>query len=293
MANDPSATLFESPLVQVGLFRCPTSHPRFSEVKPTTDYLFVFPRVPVWIQHDGGAAFVADVTTVPLYNPGRPFRRRMISTQGDRTDWFSVSPALLREALRTRQQRGADQHWRLFTADYARCSTSTFLAQRRVFQHVSGPERPDTLFVEESVVGILDRVLAKLWPEPSVLMRPQHRDLAESARAFIALRYADQDDLSTLAHAIGASVFHLCRVFRQQTGLTVHRYRSHVRLRTSLEMLAETSDDILTIALSLGYSGHSHYTGAFHRAFGLTPSEFRLLSRRCPRRARAIGTMNA
>jgi len=37
---------------------------------------------------------------------------------------------------------------------------------------------------------------------------------------------------------------------------------------------------ILSIALALGYSGHSHFTSAFHTTFGVTPSEYRRLSRR-------------
>ena len=77
-------------------------------------------------------------------------------------------------------------------------------------------------------------------------------------------------------------MFHLCRIFKRHTGQTIHGYRNQLRLRKSLDLLGDT-DDILRLALALGYSGHSHFTAAFHRLFGMTPSAFRALSG--PRRA--------
>ena len=49
---------------------------------------------------------------------------------------------------------------------------------------------------------------------------------------------------------------------------------SQLRLRKSLEFVGESWDDILTTAIVLGYSGHSHFTSAFHRMFGVKPQSF-------------------
>jgi AraC-like DNA-binding protein len=284
----PSAKLFESPLVQVGHFRCPTSHPLFSDSGPTKIHCFVFPREACWIQHEGGDAFVADATTVPLYNPGHPYRRRPISEEGDRTDWFGVSEPLLREMLTDRQTRNCEHESRLFRSDYATASSESFFRQRRVFQHVSVGEDSDTLFVEESVIAVLDHVLATLYPNKDEPERRQHRDLAEATKALLAERYVEPTGISALATTVGASVYHLCRVFRRHSGRTIHRYRTELRLRRSLELLSDSGEDILSIAVALGYSGHSHYTSAFHRCFGMTPSEYRLLARQSASAARLI-----
>jgi AraC-like DNA-binding protein len=48
-----------------------------------------------------------------------------------------------------------------------------------------------------------------------------------------------------------------------------------VRLRTSLERIAEPGADLTSIALDLGFSSHSHFTDVFRREFGSTPSEVR------------------
>jgi AraC family transcriptional regulator len=64
-------------------------------------------------------------------------------------------------------------------------------------------------------------------------------------------------------------------VFRAHTGGTIQRYRSQLRLRRSLSLLAEDGRDVLDVAVALGYSSHSHFTRAFHAAFGVTPSAWR------------------
>jgi AraC-like DNA-binding protein len=42
----------------------------------------------------------------------------------------------------------------------------------------------------------------------------------------------------------------------------------------ALEPLADGAGDLTRIALDLGFSSHSHFTAAFRRHFGLTPSAF-------------------
>jgi len=282
--------LLTSPLVQIGEFRCDPSHPRFAEWAPTNGYCYVFPRNPLWIEHEGGQPFVADPNVVPLYNAGHPYRRGRIATEGARTDWFSVTPAVLREMLRTVDAAAADADSRLFRFDFGRVSARTFLKQRDVVSHVRTADAPDLVFVEESALAVLDEILCGVYgAKASPAMTRAHRDLAEEAKSVLAVTFATRNGLSELARAVGTSVFHLCRVFRQHSGFTIHRYRNELRLRTSLELLDEAGDDILAIAVELGYSGHSHFTAAFHRAFGLTPSSFRHASRatRAGVRARA------
>ena len=49
---------------------------------------------------------------------------------------------------------------------------------------------------------------------------------------------------------------------------------TRLRLRASLEHLADGADDLTTLALDLGFSSHSHFTAAFRQTYGRTPAEF-------------------
>jgi AraC-like DNA-binding protein len=278
--ESPSVTLFESDLVRVGSFRCPVGHARFTDSGPTQSFCFVFPRTAVWIGHEGSEPFVADSNVIPLYNRGHPYRRRAISPQGDRTDWFGVAPALLREALLRHDPRAADEPEKLFRFGFAPTTPHIYAWQRAVFDSVDAHGQRDLLYVEESVVGILEQVLKALYgrgTEPDHKRR--HREIVEDAREHLSATFARNQSLSQIAAAVGVSVFHLSRLFRRATGRTLHRYRGQLRMHDALERLGDTDLDILTIATELGYSGHSHFTAAFRSAFGRRPSEWRTLGR--------------
>jgi AraC-like DNA-binding protein len=53
----------------------------------------------------------------------------------------------------------------------------------------------------------------------------------------------------------------------------VHRHLTVLRLRAALPLLRERPRDLAGLALELGFSSHSHFTGAFRRDYGLTPSQ--------------------
>lgn len=146
-----------------------------------------------------------------------------------------MSPCALRDALAPHDPRVADAHDRLFRFDFARTTAPTFLAQRRVFEHVRQDAVPDPLFVEESVLSLLDDVLTAVygWATPTP---PRQRRLAEDARALLCSTFASGHSLTAIAEAVGASAFHLCRVFKRHTGQTIHAYRGQLRLRHSLEL---------------------------------------------------------
>lgn len=99
------------------------------------------------------------------------------------------------------------------------------------------------------------------------------------ARAKRLLREtADRDtrlSLHELADAVSRSPFHLARNFRQQTGLSLHQYRQHLRLASAMERLADGDTDLAGIAHDLGYCSQSHLGAVFRREVGVTLGEAR------------------
>jgi AraC family transcriptional regulator len=85
--------------------------------------------------------------------------------------------------------------------------------------------------------------------------------------------------------------FTLARQFRAATDETISRYILRLRLALALERLAEGEDDIAALAVSLGFSHHSHFSARFRAAFGMTPSEAReVLTNRQLEELRAMAT---
>jgi AraC family transcriptional regulator len=281
--------LFDSPLVRVATFRCPADHPLFADTGPVINPVIVFPRTAVWIQHDGGVPFVSDPTLTTLYNRGQTYRRRMLSAVGDYCDWFALAPAVLADIAAARDPDATERPDHPFTRPHATADDETYLCQRQIVERLRSDPPCDPLWLEESVVRLATRVLAHaadgshlppLSNRASSRAARLHRDQAEHAREILALQFRRTCSLEALAGAVGVSVFHLCRVFRRHTGLTLHAYQTELRLRHALDRLAEPGVELTHVALDVGFSSHSHFTAAFRRRFGVAPSAFGRRGRR-------------
>lgn len=82
--------------------------------------------------------------------------------------------------------------------------------------------------------------------------------------------------LQELADAAGlCSHNRVCIVFHEGMGLSIGQYITQQRIRQSQQLLTETQLPLVQIALEVGYCDHSAFTFEFHRAAGVTPSEYR------------------
>lgn len=280
-SGQPVRTLYRTPLVDLGEFRCHPEYHDFRRAGAITRHCVVFPRRAVWIQHEGERAFVADPTRITLYNPHQSYQRTALDPQGDSSDWISITSEVARQAVERRDPRSAEAPIGVFRWPYAQAGAPNYLAGRMLHAYIRGHASPDRLLVEESTIHLLASIVDSLYDRDRVRSRrseataPRHYDIVEDVCADLNESFAGTHSLESFAKRAGVSVFHLCRIFRKGTGLTIHAYRQQLRLRNALEPLERGHKDLLALALDLGYSGHSHFTSAFRRQFGMAPSELR------------------
>jgi AraC-like DNA-binding protein len=135
------------------------------------------------------------------------------------------------------------------------------------------------LEAEELVVALL-RAAAQHQPTERSYATSTKR-LVMKTKCYLEEHLAEQIRLADIGHAVGASPAYLTDTFRRVEGLSLHRYLTQLRLaRALMELPYATS--LTMLALDTGFSSHSHFSAAFRRAFGSTPSQFRLTPRnRC------------
>lgn len=267
----PEQLLFRARGIRVGKFRCPAAHPEFPHAGQIEGYTVVFPRTSVWIEQEGRPPFVADPHVMVLYNLGQPFRRRALAADGDRADWFSVGPELA-SAIASDLHPDGDPR-QPFGAGYVSAPAALFYRQRRTLAHILSGEA-DPFFIEQEVIGLVGTAMECGGVERRG-MRPNARAAVEATRAEICRDPTRSFTVRELALRVGVSPFHLCRLFRRETGITLHTYLVDLRLRRSLEWLSDVKTDLSRVALEAGFSSHSHYSAAFRRRMGTTPSRAR------------------
>jgi len=282
----PGSTMFESPVVRAGRFRCPVSHPRFRDSGPTNHYTFAFPRTSVWIHHGHCEPFITDTTTVTMYNPSQRYERRPNDPRGDLCEWVEPSAGTLRGLVGAFDRASADEPTDMLKFPWGPIAPERYLEQRRLYEYLVREPVPDVLRVEESAVSVLGGVLQDVYDARNPTRRREaaigahHRRLVEGVRAYLSRTFREPQSLATISERFNVSAFHLCRLFRACSGTTIHAYLNQLRLRLSLERLLDPGTDILALALELGYSSHSHFTSAFRRCYGCRPSAWRQLAAR-------------
>ena len=143
------------------------------------------------------------------------------------------------------------------------------------------------LDIEANAISILDRLCAasgasRELSKPSQLRsaaRERAQRTTDAAKSFLDSNLAESIGVGDVAAEVGASPFHLCRLFKSVNGITLHEYRIRQRLAHVVHKLVDRRRSSLTeLALDAGFSSHSHLTRMFRNRLGMAPSAARSLA---------------
>jgi len=145
-----------------------------------------------------------------------------------------------------------------------------------------------------SRLEVEETLCTALAPEPAATA-PTRRARDREMAGAIAYRLERDVDarlaLRDLVAGSGNSLFHACRVFRRETGFSIHRYQQEIRLRHALALLLDTDRPVALIAAELGFANQGHLTNLFRRRFRTTPARAR--KQGLPRTWRTTSSGNA
>jgi AraC family transcriptional regulator len=92
---------------------------------------------------------------------------------------------------------------------------------------------------------------------------------------YIAAKLQEDLSLAALADVAGMNYYYFSRLFKQSTGLSPHRYVLEQRIRRAQQFLSTSDMTILEASVRSGFADQGHFTKAFRRFVGVTPTEYR------------------
>jgi AraC-like DNA-binding protein len=105
--------------------------------------------------------------------------------------------------------------------------------------------------------------------------RAPRRDFVGAAEQVVATLASDAcPSIADVANAVGMTVRTLQRRLAAE-GASYEKVVDGWRYRTATKLLTSTDVNVLDVALEVGYSDHAHFTRAFRRWSGCSPTEFR------------------
>lgn len=142
--------------------------------------------------------------------------------------------------------------------------SDTYIQKAELMKDYAGVLRLSARMVEDFTQRVAD---ARCGMGSSPLLR--------NAREYI-LNHLDQPiTTEALSHAMRMNRTYLCKRFQEETGMTVNRYVTAVKMDEAKRLLEATKKTSAEIAGVLGYSSQSYFQSVFKKSTGQTPGAYR------------------
>jgi len=102
--------------------------------------------------------------------------------------------------------------------------------------------------------------------------------ILESCINYIQKNYHNSAlDNGKIGDVVGVSPSHLSHLFKEQLGITVHKYLTHVRMEHAKKRMLDNKFTLTQIAEQVGFSSIHHFSRAFKNMVGMTGSKYMAL----------------
>jgi AraC family transcriptional regulator len=280
-------SIYDGPILSVSDYSCSIGRGGPQDEEYSSLNQIVLMRSGAFSKHFGRRTVTADANQAVFFSKESTYHVSHPADCGDRGTIFAPSPRVLSDIIRELDPTIDDSSQWTFPFVTGPCNSGVFWRHYELVLQLKCVEDPvddrlDPLRIDETALQLITEVLEAAFALNGMPRKPRrdgtaadHAELTEATKSYLASRLSDRVTLDEVAQAVYASPFHLARIFQQRTGMPIHRYLTRLRLRASLERLADGANDLTALALELGFASHSHFTGAFRREFDRTPSEVR------------------
>lgn len=166
-----------------------------------------------------------------------------------------------------------------------RCNAETHLtaqalrhALMRMHSGFSHEQKPSTLWLQGQSLVMLSLVLDEHREDASCLschFTPMERQKLLRAKDLLLADLTQAPGVAELARESGLSVLKIKRGFRVLFNNSVYGLFQAERMQEARRRLANGNTSVMTVAADLGYANASHFSAAFQKQFGVTPSTFK------------------
>ena len=255
---------------------CTAPHGGWSAPERGDRWRLVFPRRGVFVRRVDGRETLIDPGTAYFAWPDVPQQVAHPCAGGDACTTIVLDEAALGEVAGSLRGLPDGPVWTDGRLDFAQ---RTLLARLRSGR-LRGAEATEQVLC--LVAQVVERGLSRgpQTTEAHAAARPAtaraRRRLVDVARTLVA-GDGRSPRLGALARHLGVSPWYLSRVLHAETGQTLARHRSQVRVRLALERIAAGERDLATLAAELGFADQAHLTRTVRREVGHPPGHVRRL----------------
>lgn len=130
------------------------------------------------------------------------------------------------------------------------------------------------LFSMEETLYHVESALAR-----SKTLGNETQRIVRKAIAFLYEHYMESISLDDAARYVGMSKEYLARCFHQEMGVTLVTYLNRYRVKQAKAFLDEGERSLTEVALEIGFSSNTYFSRVFKQEVGMSPSEYKQISK--------------
>jgi two-component system response regulator YesN len=136
----------------------------------------------------------------------------------------------------------------------------------------------DRYYSDELMSTVLKSVIISMVREARLSKEERNRRDASLTRdiiQYIQGNYDKEISYESLAEKFHMNPVYINRVFKKNTGVSLHVFLVNYRITTAMEILRSGSMSVKEIASMVGFSDLPHFTKTFKKTTGMTPGRYR------------------
>ena len=128
-----------------------------------------------------------------------------------------------------------------------------------------------------TAVAVFMQIFMETIPKQSRVSRAvRAADTVSNAKEIIELNYTNADfSVDAIPKLLFVSHTHLCRLFKNETGMSLVAYLIDVRLRHAATLLREREYSVKELGIASGFGDERYFMKRFKKKYGMTVKEYR------------------
>jgi len=146
---------------------------------------------------------------------------------------------------------------------------------RRIYQEFRQMDAVSALAIE----GLIFEILVEASRSKITASERKSPRWLEQVKEFLHDNFSEPFTLEAVAEIADVHPVHLARVFRQKYNCPIGEYVRRLRVEFACRQISASDYSLSEIALAAGFTDQSHFIRIFKNHLGVTPGEYRKISR--------------
>ena len=125
------------------------------------------------------------------------------------------------------------------------------------------------------IAEIIIKLLRKIGSSQQNTLTDTQKHIVGAVIEYIEENYSMKIKVDEIASKMFFSKNYLSKIFKKQTGTSIHEFLTEIRIKEVCRLLSSTNDTISDIAITCGFSDMKSFYSIFRKYTGQTPKQFR------------------